>query len=431
MVYDLAALEQDSTMSNNRKFNTMKDHVNTLRTEVAYFSSIIFSAQRSRPDIQDIVRSYTETLKGLWNRINKEIASAEQVMVQVLRNAKLDGNSQFATNVQLTPEEVKAAHRLQKQLITEIVQLVESLDPDVLLTRNAAVVNQVNIYSQRHKALLNDKKNSSCFSRLVAGCETEFNFNQQIFQDMAGDLLETLAKFCRLYDDLDLPTLKDRLLKLNTVDTETAIQNLIINNLESDARFIDESIFKRAMKATEKPYPKINKVLETIGQNYFEYNQMEIRIARFVMSLVRTKAESEKNMMFAKMHQEVKMRTDNFYKDVNRIVMEALRQTYTPMAQTYSQMGVNPHQAQGHSAGPQPNHQQPSPYGGSQMNGHQAPSFGQNPGPAYQSQFNGSQSQFGGAGAQPYNQSYGPGPAQDPARGNSQHHPSNHPMPKP
>lgn len=409
MVYDLAALEQDSTMSNNRKFNTMKDHVTTLRNEVAYFSSIIFSAQRSRSDIQDIVRSYTETLKGLWNRINKEIQDAENIMVQVLRSAKFDGGNQHSIGTPLTAAEVKAAHKQQVQLITELYSLIERVDPDVLLKNNAEVTTQVNALITRHKTFLQDRNMGRCFSRIVPGCEMEFNYNQDLFQDMAADVLESLRKFCVLYDDLDLPTLKDRLLKLNTVEGETAIQNLIINRLEQDAGFIDEAVYKRALKATEKPNPRVFDKLQVIGQNYFEYNQMEIRIARFVMGLIKSKDEKQKNEMFAKMHHEVKMRVDNFYKDVNRILMEALRQTYTPMAQTYSQMGMTPppqnhHFGQGHA----PVQTTSQPFGGSQLPGpaqpaNQGSTFGGanqpygtqsqpggNPGqPVYQSQFNG------------------------------------------
>lgn len=395
MVYDLAALEQDSTMSNNRKFNTMKDHVTTLRNEVSYFSNIIFSAQRSRSDIQDIIKSYTETLKGLWNRINKEIQDAEAVMVQVLRSAKFDGGSQFSTNVPLTAEEVRNAHKQQKQLVTELYTLIESIDADTLLQRNTVVSSQANSLVSRHKAMAQDKNMGRCFSRMVSGCEMEFHYNQDVFQDLAADVLESVRKFCVLYEDLDLPTLKDRLLKLNTMEGETAIQNLIISRLEQDAGFIDESVFKRALKATEKVNPRVFDKLQNIGQNYFEYNQMEIRIARFVMGLIRTKDEKQKNEAFAKMHHEVKMRTDNFYKDVNRILMEALRQTYTPMAQTYSQMGVAPTQNSAFGPGPQPIHTQSQPYGGSQQNG-------QNQG-SYAGQSNGGQTQPYGGPSQPGN----------------------------
>jgi hypothetical protein len=333
------------------------------------------------------VRSYTETLKGLWNRINKEIESAEAVMVQVLRNAKFDGSSQFNSAETLTPDEVKAAHKTQKQLIMEVFSLVESTDPDHLLKNNAAITDRVNSLISRHKSIVQDSNVGRCFSRIVPGLEAEFTYNQETFQEMGNDLLQTMKKFCVLYTDLDLVALRNKLLKLNSVEAQTAIENLVISKLENDAAFIDSSVYKRTLKSTERVNQKVTEKLTFIGQNYFEYNMMEIRIGRFLMGLLLSKDEKEKNEMFAKMHNEIKMRTDNFYKDVNKIVMEALHQHHTPMARTYSQMGINPNQGQN-----QPTYTQSQPYNGSQRQSsvRQSQPYGT------ESQFGAGQSQFNG-----------------------------------
>ena len=107
------------------------------------------------------------------------------------------------------------------------------------------------------------------------------------------------------------------------------------------------------MKSTEKINPPLHDKLQVIAQNYYEYNMMEKNICLFVIKLVDVRDENQKNELFAKMHQDVKMRTDNFYKDVNAILMDALRQVYAPNARTYSQMG-SPLQSYGQGTGIQP-----------------------------------------------------------------------------
>lgn len=328
MVYDLAALEHDSTMNNNRKFNTMRDHVNTIKNEISYFSNVIFSAQKSRPDIQEIIRSYTETLKGLWNRVNREISSAEQVMIQVLRTAKFDANSQYSAGGEIKPEDLKAAHLREKALVDELYDFVLLLDENILLYRLGTIGQTTLSLAAKHKAILEDKNVLKCFSRIVTGFEKEFDFNENVFQDFAGDLIETMNKFCSLYGGLELTNYKQHLLQYTNADSQTIIRNMIINPLQEYAEFIDSSLFKKTMKAAEKYNPKIMDRLTILGQNYFEYNKCLIDMANFTMKLGVARTDAERAQLIQAIEKLVKFRADKFYKEVDMVLVDAIKQAF-------------------------------------------------------------------------------------------------------
>jgi hypothetical protein len=370
MVYDLAALENDSTMSNNRKFNTMRDHVNTIKNEVSYFSSIIVSAQRSRPDIQDIVRSYTETLKGLWNRINKEVQSAEQVMIQVLRSAKHDSNSQFSSPVELTPDQVKAAHKSQKAVMDELLKYTGKLDENALLYNGENIRKTINSISFNHAALLKDKNINKCFSRALPSLEAEFRYNERIFQDFGTDLLATLQKLLSLYDGLDLNRYKKNLLQYKTVDSQITIRNMIITPLHDDAEFIDSSLFKKTMKGAETNDRIVDERLTSLAQNYYEYNKTLVDISTQVMKLPAARYEPERKQIFSQIKRLLTSRQDKWYSDVDMILSADLERAFPVLPQPPApQMGGSQINAGNTSAGGQQEYNPGSQYGAQQGSG--------------------------------------------------------------
>lgn len=89
IVYDLSAVEADNSMPNSKKFNTLKDYVMVLKAEVAQFSYIVNSAEKSKPECQEIVKTYVETLKGLWTQVTQEIRSAETTMALLLKTGQI------------------------------------------------------------------------------------------------------------------------------------------------------------------------------------------------------------------------------------------------------------------------------------------------------------------------------------------------------
>lgn len=353
-------------MSNNRKFNTMRDHVNTIKNEVSYFSSIIVSAQRSRPDIQDIVRSYTETLKGLWNRVNKEVQSAEQVMIQVLRSAKYDAGSQHSSPVEITPDQVKAAHKSQKIVMEEVLKYASTLDEDAMLYDSANIWNTLTSLSARHDAILKDKNINKCFSRVLPSLQAEFEYNERVFQDFGTDLLITLQKLLTLYDGLDLSRFRQNLLQFKTADNQASIRNSIIGPLQEDAEFIDSSLFKKTMKGAEANNKVIEQRLIDIAQNYYEYNKTLIDISTQVMKLPTARSEPERQKILGQIKGLLTSRQDKWYYEVQLALQDDIEKTFPAV------VGQPGQQIDGSIAG-----------AGGQYN-------------AGNSQFNGANTQFGG-----------------------------------
>jgi hypothetical protein len=373
-------------MSSQRKFNTMKDSVAVLRGEVSQFSYIIHSSQKSKPECQEIVKTYVETLKGLWSQVNQEIHDAENIMVQVLRNARVEEGG--VQPMEINIGSVQTAHKKQAEIANTTFELLENLTPDLMLAKSREVGAEVDKLQARYNEVARDPITSRAFTMIIQGAEKEFDYNKSVFQVYLPDLLSAMKRLCVCYQGLELQSIRSVLEKNNSREKQTIIRNTLQDQLERDRNFLDSTTYKKAVAHGFRDHPESAKKLELLGQKYYEYSNEATRVADFSISLMNCNSEQQKIELFKEMTRDLKYRNDTYFKQMDNQVVEWLRSVHCPtynIGMTANTAGSGLNTSQG------PPRQQP-PAGMGQSMG---PSMGQSMGPsAGQSQFNAQNSNF-------------------------------------
>ena len=356
-------------MSSPRKFNTMKDCVTVLRGEVSQFSFIIHSAQKSKPECQEIVKTYVETLKGLWSQVNQEIHEAEDFMVQVLRSAQVEERG--GTQTDITINSVKEAHKKQADLANDVFILMDQLTVDSMVANNRIVAGQIDQFQVQYNQIAKDPAVSRAFTVLIAGTQKEIDFNKSVFQSYLSDLLLSMKSLSQCYQSLDLVLLRNTLEKNNSKEREIVIKNTVLNSLERNRISLDNATYKKAISHGMKVHPDSAGKLQLLGQKYYEYSTEVTRVADFAITLLHANGEPMKVELFKEMTRDLRNRSDSYFKQMDSQVIEWLRSVHCPTYYAGSP-SVRPQSGPVNPAGPINN-------SGVDIRGAPGPSYSQSP----------------------------------------------------
>ena len=295
---DLKATYKDQALSNERKQNSLKDHVNVLKRELSVFAERIRVVKGSNSNNFGLVKCYINTMKGFWEQMIKAAHEGEDMLLHLTRGGLRVGDNVLPGQIN---QQTLNGYTERKLFVQKVFDFGIPITSDYILANNKKFSTDVQDLSNKMSELNRQTSIIRLLEVKVAGYEKLWEEYQMVYKKEIKEYLGILTKIGRAYMVFDLENLRNKISKKGPNTSMQQIRADESSLLFESKMILDDNSTKENLRNVEKRNPSFRSSMDRLITSFKENESLIKSMLDTLVEVYQTKSETEVNESFRRL----------------------------------------------------------------------------------------------------------------------------------
>ena len=319
---DILRIINDKALSNERKINTLRDHVNILKSELAVFADRIRSVENSKSHYSGLVKCYIRTMTGFWSKMLEIVDKAEENMLGLIKNQPQVDLNKPKPLTEKQRNWLRIGYEDRHKIFFGFLDMIKELRIEDVLNhqhlRDAIDHNRVEM-----NKLGADQETVN----LLSGNIPEFQKQQHFFKSAYIDFpsfIEGLTLICNAYSTLDVTTFTDKFENKNDKISYQMLRKTHADTFKAQRERLNSNEMMAAINKSRNVKFEASNKFEELVRTFKEYSEFMEEVMNHIVDAYKQDTDDEGNVCIDRI-QDAARGKSGLYEQVMKILVPKIR----------------------------------------------------------------------------------------------------------